>query len=249
MKVIREELDSRAFGRNVLQIVEPEPAPDFKDFETGYLAAFTPFYVYVKIPAEGLPLIHYFEDQGFRFMEFQLRMSRRLPRRKFDTAMFDEVLALSALGPDDDLEPTLRLADEVLKVDRVFMDPALPEGPASKRYRLYITNSWKTEDEEVLNFHDRRSGQLVSFHTHKYLGEGLVLTFLGGTARECQGSGLSRGCTLKFFNHWIERGVRRVRTHISLTNYKIMEDEYKGADYKAEQSFAILRKIYGDRPR
>ena len=245
MRARREELDSQAFGRPVLRLDDPEPAPDFADFEAAYLEAWSPVYVYVKIPAEDLPLIHFFENQGFRFMEFQLRMSRRLPRTPFDTSFFDKVLGMEALGPADDLAPILELADEIFTVDRIYLDPLLPgKDLARRRYRLYITQSWRAADEEVLKFFDRRDGRLVSFHTHKYLGDGQVLTFLGGHAPAYQGSGLGRGCTLNYFNHWIGRGVRRVRTHISLAHHKGLEVEYKGDDYKPERSFAVLRKLY-----
>ena len=245
MKVIREELDSQAFGRNVLRLDEPEAGPGFAEFEAEYLAAWDPVYVYVKIPAEDLALSHHFEDQGFRFMEFQLRMSRRLPRRAFDTSAFDGVLEMRILGPGDDLEPVLNLADEIFTNDRIYLDPLLPDKSlAKRRYRLYIAKSWLAEDEEVLAFHDRRDGRLVSFHTSKYLGGRLVLTLLGGHAPAHQGSGLGRGCTLNYFNHWISKGIVRVHTHISLANYRGLESEYKGDDYKPEQSFAVLRKIY-----
>jgi hypothetical protein len=152
---------------------------------------------------------------------------------------------MRVLGPEDDLEPILKLADEIFTLDRVFLDPVLTDkNLAKRRYRLYITKSWLAEDEEVLAFHDRRDGRLVAFHTFKYLDDRLVLTLLGGHASVCRGSGLGRGCTLNFFNHWISKGITRVRTHISLANYQIMEAEFKGDDYKAEQSFAVLRKTY-----
>ena len=245
MKARLEEIDSQAFGRNVLRLDEPEAGPGFAEFEAEYLAAWEPVYVYVKVPAEELSLIHHFEDQGFRFMEFQLRMSRRLPRKTFDTSAFDGALEMRLLGPEDDLEPVLKLADDIFTIDRLYMDPLLPDKSlAKRRYRLFITKSWQAEDEEVLGFYDRRDGGLVSFHTHKYLGDHLVLTFLGGHAPAFQGSGLVWGGSLLFFNHWINRDIKRVRTHISMANYRIMEAEYKGFDYRPEQSFAVLRKIY-----
>ena len=245
MRARLEETDSQAFGRNVLRLDEPETGPDFAGFEAEYLKTWAPVYVYVKIPAEEPALIHHFEDQGFRFMEFQLRMSRHLPRRPYDTSAFDGVLEMLVLGPEDDLEPVLMLADEIFTVDRIFQDPLLPDKSlARRRYRLYITKSWLAEDEEVLAFHDRRDGRLVSFHTSKYIDDRLVLTLLGGHTPAHQGSGLGHGCTLNYFNHWIRRGLKRVRTHISLAHYRVLESEYKGDDYKPEQAFAVLRKLY-----
>ena len=244
MKVQIEELDSQAFGRNVLQIIDPEVDGGFPLFERQYLAEHNPVYVYARIPSERLDLIHFFEAQGFRFMEFQLRMSKRLPGRKFDTAMFDSVLGMEVLGPSGDIEPILRLADDIFDQDRIFLDPLLDSEIARKRYRLYITKSWLAEDEEVLRFFDKRNGRLVSFHTHKYIDGQLVLTFLGGHAREYQGSGIGLGCAFNYFNHWIGKGCRRVRTHVSMAHGRALETEYKGHDYKAEQTFALLRKIY-----
>jgi len=244
MRARKEELDSQAFGRAVLQITEPETQGDFRLFERQYLAEHDPVYVYVRIPSDDLEQVHFFEAQGFRFMELQLRMSKRLPARRFNTSMFDSVLGMEIVGPGDDIESILKLADDIFDRDRILIDPLLEPQIAKRRYRLYISKSWQSEDEELLRFYDKRNGKLVSFHTHKYMDDQLVLTFLGGHAREYQSTGLGSGCALNYFNHWIERGCRRVRTHVSMAHLKALENEYKGHDYKAEQAFMLLRKIY-----
>jgi hypothetical protein len=73
-----------------------------------------------------------------------------------------------------------------------------------------------------------------------------MLHLLGGVAPGHKGSGAAVGSERLLFNRWIEEGVRKVTTHISLSNYKIMEAEYKAFDFKARQSSAVLRKIYPD---
>lgn len=243
MRVVLEDLDSQAFERNVLQIKEPEARPDFAAFEAGYLAAYRPGYVYVKIPADSIGLIHYFEDQAFRFVEFQLEMTKRLSR-KYDTALFDGSLGFSEVGPDEDVEPVLRLADEIFTVDRIFRDPELDPELAKRRYRLYITKSWRSPDERLLKCLDLRHGRLMGFHTHKKESPTSMLHFLGGLTEEFRATGASLGFERIMFNNWIDEGIKKVTTHISLSNFNVMEAEYKAFDFKPRQAYAVLRKIY-----
>lgn len=244
MKIVLEEIDSQVFGRNILQIREPEQHPDFGSFEIGYLNEYAPFYAYVKTPAEDLALIHYFEDQGFRFVEFQLLMTKRLPRKKYDTAMIDGILSLKEIGPEEDIEPILELADDIFDVDRVYCDPVIGPDLAKKRYRAYIRKSWQSPKERVIKGYDLRNNNLVSFHTHLRTGPADMLHFLGGTSRPYQASGAAVILQKMMFNNWIDEGLKNITTHISLSNYKIMESEYKALDFKPRQSYAVLRKIY-----
>jgi hypothetical protein len=239
-----EEIDSLAFGRNVLRLEEPKAQADFRGFEKEYLAAWTPFYVHVKIPAEEPALIHYFEDQGFRFVEFQLRMTKRLPRRKYDLSFFEGAIAAEEAGPTEDIEPILQLADDIFENDRISRDPRLGRAPARRRYRLYIEKSWRAADEHLLKFYDPRSRELTGFHTHKLTDGATMLHFLGGLARKHWNSGLIFGHELMMYNRWIDLGVRKMVTHISMSNYRTLESGYKAHDFKAEQAFAVLRKLY-----
>ena len=244
MNVILEELDSKAFGRNVLKINAPEAVADFKAFEQEQILSQSPYYVYVKIPAESLNLIHYFEEFGFRFVEFQLEMNKRLPSKKYDTSMFDNIFRLEEVGPDDDIESTLQLSDEIFDIDRIYLDPTLDTTLAKRRYRLYITNSWQSPLERLVICTDMRDNSLIGFHTHKKLPPDAMIHFLGGVAASRKGSGATIGFERMLFNNWIGEGIKKVTTHISLSNYKIMEAEYKAFDFKARQSCAVLRKIY-----
>lgn len=243
MRVVPEELDSQAFERNVLQIKEPEARPDFAAFEAGYVDDYQPYYVYVKVPADALGLIHHFEDQGFRFVEFQLEMTKRLSR-KYDTSLFDGLLGMSEVGPEEDVEPILRLADEIFTVDRIYRDPALDPELAKRRYRLYITKSWRSPDERLLKLFDLRDGHLMGFHTHMKQTPTAMLHFLGGLTEESRATGASLGFERIMFNNWIDEGIKKVTTHISLANFNVMEAEYKAFDFKPRQVCAVLRKIY-----
>ncbi|MDR1656429.1 MAG: hypothetical protein LBT47_02585 [Deltaproteobacteria bacterium] len=244
MNVFLEELDSQAFGRNVLKINDPEEVADFENFEREHIMCRSPYYVYVKILAESLSLIHYFEEHGFRFVEYQLEMTKRLPTKKYDTAMFGNIFRLEDVGPMDDIEPILRLADEIFKSDRIFLDPEVDVSLARNRYRLYITKSWRSTKENLIMCSDLRDNSLIGFHTHLKQDSVSMLHFLGGVAPNHKGSGATIGFERMLFNRWIDEGIRKVTTHISLSNYKIMEAEYKAFDFKAKQSWAVLRKIY-----
>jgi hypothetical protein len=245
MESIFERIDSLAFGRNVLQIKNPTAHIDFHEFEESYILKWAPFYVYLKIPAENLSLIHHFENHGFRLAEFQLEMTRRLSN-KFDVSMFKNFLAIFEVGPEEDIEPILRLADAEFVFDRVFVDPELVPAMAKRRYRLYIEQSWQAIDERLVKFLDMRDGSLIGFHTHKKIGQASMLHFLGAVASSYKRSGASIGAERLLLNKWIDEGIKSLTTYISLTNYNIMEAEYKAFNFKAKQTSAVLRKIYAN---
>ncbi len=239
-----EELDSQAFGRPVLQICKPDLITDFRAFENDYCALWSPVYVYVKIPSDKAILVHYFEDQGFRFVEFQLKMIKRLPRKKYDTSLFNEIIGLAEVGMNEDIEPILLLADESLNVDRVLLDPLVDPIVAKRRYRLYLLKSWRQENETLIRYYDKRNGWLIGFHSSLIIDAETRLGLLGATAKNVQGLGLGYGSECCLLNSWIDLGVKKFITHISLSNFNIMGVEYKALDFKPRQTFVILRKIY-----
>ena len=243
MIVQREEIDSQAFGRTVLQIKNIHCQDDFRELEKEYQEIHNPLYVYAKIEIERIPEIHFLEEHGFCFMEYHLRMSKKLPQKLYDTS-FDDVVVMQEVLPEENIDSILEMAGSIFKTDRIYIDPRMGKDLAQKRYRAYIQKSHQSSEEKLLKFYDKRTQELISFHTHKQIDNKTVLYFLGGIATKYQGTGACFACEYHLFNYSIQHGIKKIITHISGSNYPIINFEFKTMDFKPEQAFIVLRKIY-----
>ncbi len=244
MIVQKEEIDSQAFEQSVLQIKDIDCHEDFVGLEREYQEKYHPLYVYAKVEIEKIPEIHFLERHGFCFIEYQLRMTKKLPQKLYDTTLFDDVVAMEEVLPEENIEPILELADTIFKTDRIYIDYMMGKEFAQKRYRAYIQKSQQSPEEQLVRFFDKRTQDLISFHTHKQINPTTVIHFLGGVAPKYQCTGACFACEYHLFNHFIKQGIKKIITHISGSNYPIMNFEFKTIDFKPEQAFVVLRKIY-----
>lgn len=244
MHVSEEITDSNAFGRTVLQVRDVDASVDFQAFERECIQQYNPFYVYAKVRIEDLEQVHYLEKNGFNFVEYQLRMTKHLPRKPFDVSMFDGFVEMVEVSKNEDIEPILQMADEIFDIDRIYVDPLMSHDLARKRYRAYLKKSQQSDKENFFKFVDKTNGKLIGFHTHLQTDDKTIVHFLGGNAKEYQASGSAFATEYLLFNNYISKGIRKVVTHISGCNYRIFNFEFKTMDFKAEQGFAILRKVY-----
>ncbi|BDU74824.1 GNAT family protein [Mesoterricola silvestris] len=239
----RIPIDSEALGRTVLELREPSIHADFAALEAAYLAQHAPRYCVCKLPIEDLEGIHHLEDQGFRFLELQLKLVGR-PRTR-DTSAFP--YTFSPVTGEADLAEILEIAQTTFVADRFSVDPLLSAtdpGVSGRRYRLYVEKSYREPDERLFKLVSRESGRIVGFNTHRYLGADEVLMFVGGVLPSLKTTGLGAIMDYYLINDLKERGVRKFHTHVSARNYPVMNLEIAGLGFKVLQNFAILRKIY-----
>jgi hypothetical protein len=243
MTAERNEMDSEALGRTVLDIKEFSREEDFAGFEARYRKEQDPFYCVCKLPIEDLEGIHRIEEAGFRFLELQIRLTARTRER--DTSAFPYLF--SRVEDEADLEEVLRIAGSTFTEDRFSVDPALGRlDPrfSGKRYRLYIEKSFRSADERVYKLVGKATGRIVGFNTHKYLGGGEALMFNGGVLPELKTTGLGAICDYFLINELRRNGIRRFITQVSARNYPIMNLEIAGLGFKVDRSYVVLRKAY-----
>src|ERR1051326_4487094 len=74
MEANKNEIDSDVLQSRVLEIADFDAGRDFPQFENDYIQRYNPLYVTCKIPAEQIQDVHRLEENGFRFLEFQMRL-------------------------------------------------------------------------------------------------------------------------------------------------------------------------------
>jgi hypothetical protein len=120
----------------------------------------------------------------------------------------------------------------------------VPAGVSAQRYRDYAWKSFHAPDEAVYRLIDRQTGKTVAFKTHRYLSPTEALLLMGGVDPDCKGAGLGALNSYFEYNEFHRKGIKRVVTHVSATNYPIFLLEISKLGYRITQTLAVLRKIY-----
>jgi len=245
MEVKKNEIDSEVLGRPVLDIAEFDKGCNFSAFEEEYLRRERPIYVTCKVPAEQIVDVHALEDHGFRFVEFQMRLRGTL-RKSYDTSGYE--FTYSRVTDTRDLEAVLELASSIFEHDRISRDPFFDQWKGSnlsgERYRRYVLKSFEANDECVYKLAENATGEVVGFSTHRILTPESALLLMGGVRNQEKTSGV--GVINDYFalNELKRKGVKWFHTHVSASNYPIINLEVKGIGFRVVQGFVVLRKAY-----
>jgi len=242
MDIVINNIDSAAFGRNFLEIRNFSCNADFSEFEQEYVKRFNPYYVAVKIPVENLEEIHFLEKSGFSFIEIQIRETLRL-KRPFTSNAFSPY-KIELVTNETDLNSVLDIASNTFRHDRFTMDPMIQDDFSGMRYSLLVRQSFEKENESVYKFFNSNTGEIIGFKTHKILSDDEALMFLGGVVEKYKRSPLPAISGYLELNELYEKGIRKITTHISGSNYGVLNLEVKEFGYKVAMFFTVLRKIY-----
>lgn len=241
MHVQLNPVDTSVFGRPVLDVGAPHADADLVAAEREWVRAHAPLMAVVKIKAEELGLIHRFEDLGFRFVECQLTLRRRITRElPVEAGGFD----LQRVGTESELEAVLELASTLFTTDRISQDKRLPPGKSGLRYQHYIRKAFTAPDQEIWTLRDRENGAIATFGTQLNLSATEVRSLLGGVAPAYQGSGAGIHGDYLANNRLFKLGVRVMWTAVSAINYAVLPVHLNHMGYRVTQASTVLRKIY-----
>jgi hypothetical protein len=245
MEARKNEIDSEVLGRPVLDISEFDGNYDFAAFEEGYLKRENPIYVACKVPAEQIADVHSLEGHGFRFVEFQMRLRGTL-HKTYDTSGYD--YTYSPVTGSQELEAVLELAASIFEHDRISSDPFFQrwkeKNISGERYRRYVLKSFEADDEFVYKLVDNATHEVVGFSTHRILTPESALLLIGGVRNQDKTSGVGVINDHFGLNELKRKGVKWFHTHVSGSNYPIINLEVKGIGFRVVQSFVVLRKVY-----
>jgi len=244
METRRNEIDSDVLQSPVLEIVDFDAGRDFRQFEDDYVRRYNPLYVTCKVPAEQIQDVHRLEEQGFRFLEFQLRL-RGSPKREYETSGDYSYLPANS---ERDLSAVLDIASSIFEHDRYSRDPFFQRfagrNIAGERYRRYVQKSVAADDEFVYKLVNNQSGEIVGFGTHRIVAPDQALLLIGGVKNEYKASGLGVTNDHLGLNELRRKGIKWFYTHVSAANYPIINLEVRALGFRLVTGFVVLRKIY-----
>lgn len=244
MEAKKNEIDSDVLQSPVLEIVDFDAGSDFRRFEDDYLRHYNPLYVTCKVPAEQIQDVHLLEENGFRFLEFQLRL-RGSPNKEYEASGDYSYLPI---GSERDLGAVLDIASTIFEHDRYSRDPFFQRlaspNIAGERYRRYVEKSAAAEDEFVYKLVNNQSGEIVGFGTHRIVAPDQALLLIGGVKNEYKASGLGVINDRLGLNELRRKGVKWFYTHVSAANYPIINLEVRALGFRVVRGFVVLRKAY-----
>jgi len=140
MITTKNEIESLVLGKAVLEIRDFKSTDDLVTEENRFRKEHDPLYAICKVPVEDLEAVHRLEDNGFRFLETQLRLSLKM--KTYDTSKFPySYLPVEAA----DLDQILEIAATIFSDDRFSVDPVIKQRydgkAAGERYGRYVTKS------------------------------------------------------------------------------------------------------------
>jgi hypothetical protein len=243
MITTKNEIESLVLGRAVLEIHSFRAGNDLREEEKRFRQEHDPLYAVCKVPVEDLGAVHELEDNGFRFIETQLKLSLKM--KSYDTSKYP----YSYLPVErNDLETVLGIAETIFSDDRFSVDPFIKERFAGKaageRYRRYVIKSFEAQDECVYKMVSAATNEIVGFGTHRHTTQDEAVIFIGGIVSAYQKAGLGPISDFLAINNLRREGAKKAYTHVSARNYAIMNLEIAGLGYKVVDSHVVLRKVY-----
>lgn len=243
MITTKNEIESLVLGRSVLEIRAFQAGDDFPGEEKRFRQEHDPLYVVCRVPVEDLEAIHRLEDNGFRFIETQLKLMLKM--KSYDASKYP--YSYLPVEPED-LETVLNIAETIFSDDRFSVDPVIKERFAGKasgeRYRRYVMKSFEAKDECVYKMVNNATKEIVGFGTHRHTSQDEAVIFIGGIVGSYQKAGLGPISDFLAINNLRREGVKKAYTHVSARNYAIMNLEISGLGFKVIDSHVVLRKVY-----
>jgi hypothetical protein len=247
MEVTKNLIDSEIIGSPVLEISGFDASCDLAALEVEYVRRDNPLYVICKLPVEQIADIHRLEDCGFRFVEFQMKLRGTL-QKTYDTVGYD--YSYLPVTDSEDLQPVLELASTIFEHDRVSRDPFFRRWKgrniSGERYRRYVMKSFEAVDECVYKLIDNSTGKTVGFSTHRILSPTSALLLIGGVHNDARNLGVGAINDYFALNELKRKGVKWFHTHVSGSNYPIINLEVRGIGFRVVQSSVVMRKVYGE---
>jgi hypothetical protein len=241
MRYALEPIDSQVLGQRVVSLHCDDGMVDIDAAEAGYVRDHDPAYVSCKVPLREVALLHSLQRHGFLLMECQLQTIGE-PHQAFDTSGYS--YHYEQVGTADALEDVLAIASSVIRYDRFSVDPEIPKWFSGARYEAYVRQSVESEDEEVWQLCEFKTGKAVAFRTFRRLPDGGVRLLLEGVSALRPSMGVGTIETQFFLAEMYRRQVPSLEAFVSATDLAGFTIDITGFGFRLSQAFAVLRKLY-----
>ena len=248
MKIIKATWENRNLGRDAYEITLDRK--DLKDFDAVlkeiHAQDFAGAYVVVKMPVGDLKALHALEDDGFRFMETQFHIERRL-----ENYAPPEMLKLYQNDLIREEIPKIRsewekivnlITSDMFTTDRIYLDPYLKQEMSSIRYKNWIMDL--VDDAKAHLFVFKKGNNIIGYSADILdIDRRSVYGLLGGVFSSYQDKGLGLLLWDTSIQSSIKSGMKKMETAISSNNNAVLR-LYMLFGYIIKKQTYVLRKLF-----
>jgi len=245
MEIKKIPWDSEIIGKNVIEIVFDKKDMDNLDTSLKCISAdaekYKPYMSVVKLDILNIKAIHSFEDLGFRFIETQFKMSKKITKKL--SSLSYGGLEFVKIAKDDSsgmIDEVYDIAKSSFDSDRFYIDPALSKDISGKRYINWIKNSLDNDEYSLLALKSKE--KVVSFLLVRNF-EGKRYLALGATIPKYKKMGLHVVILSRAINQVIDAGIKSFYGIVSAQN-KDATNILIYLGFKIEDAKVVLRKIH-----
>jgi hypothetical protein len=199
-----------------------------------------PSYVSCKIPISHIATIQAAQRSGFEFVETQLRTVLSL-RKFYDTDKYPYDYV--PVETETDLVAVQSIAESTIEHDRFSLDPMIGKNFSGNRYRKYLEQSFRSPNEEIWCVKSKKSGQILTFRSHRVINDKEVQLLIGGVHPDFKEVGLGVISSFYCFSSLKAAGYSRANTHISAANLPIVNLEVGYFNFRVTDTFVVLRAV------
>jgi hypothetical protein len=234
----RVDVDSDVLGHNVFALAGATCEGDFVSASRKAAEQGDRWYIVTKLPADEIARVQAAEQAGFRYVETQLRTSLRL-KVGFDVSKYpyDYVQVLT----EEEFSEVAHIARSTIEHDRFSRDPFIGGALSGNRYERYLRNSFEASTDQIWSVRSRRSGELLTFRSHRPVTDNEVNLLIGGVHPAHKDVGLGVISSHFCFNALRAAGFKKAVTHISASNLPILNLEVGGLNFRVTNTFVVLR--------
>jgi len=201
-------------------------------------------YVVIKTPIANLKLIHKLEENGFRFMETQFEMQKKIKNYETPTLLkrLNSQIStkIETKEKENWLKFTQKMSNDMYSTDRIYLDPKLPKETSKKRYENWIIDLLENPNSQLQAYYkdDIPIGFGVAILENNTK---TVKDLLKGVFKEYQDNGWGYLIFDSSCKKFQELGYEKIITHISSNNMPIIK-LYQTFDYKITEETYVLRR-------
>jgi hypothetical protein len=182
-------------------------------------------YIVAKVPINQIHLVHFLEDNKFRFLEAQVDLYKKLSEGyelSDSIKRFISQTQVSHIVDDEHLGRVLYEVEQgMFETDRISLDPLFSLGISSMRYKNWISDEFKREGSELYEL--IYDGNGAGFFIIKGMHLPKPFLLLGGIYNKFKGLGLGICNIEKQLSMCTARGKRAVETKTSSNNVDMLK--------------------------
>lgn len=250
MKIVKATWENRNLGHDAYEITLDRK--DLKNFDATlkeiHAQDFRGAYVVIKIPVGVLKALHALEDDGFRFVEtalsFKIRTDNFEIPKQYERicSLFDyRIISHNTSEWEEIIDKYI--TDDMYVSDRIYLDPLLPEGTSSTRYKNWSKDLKNDINTTFLLFYNKKNNDPVGYLILKYnADENSFDGPIGGIFAHINYFGIGSLLMIAPLIFSKERNAKYYYVHISSNNFPVLK-LYSAFSCECVSEQYVLRKM------